>query len=125
MALWLLLSGVQHRGHRARGRLVTGGGSRAQGQDEEMALKTPAAVYSIVIFWSKPSFTDYGNGTEKVNTNRSWAQTSAEGSATPSKPAKDSSPASPALGSTEELRRTHSLHGPCPVATLGPQACMM
>ncbi|XP_025906723.1 NAD kinase isoform X1 [Nothoprocta perdicaria] len=33
--------------------------------------------------------------------------------------------ASPALGSTKEFRRTRSLHGPCPVTTFGPKACML
>ncbi|XP_075762312.1 NAD kinase isoform X2 [Pelodiscus sinensis] len=32
---------------------------------------------------------------------------------------------SPALGSTKEFRRTRSLHGPCPVTTFGPKACML
>ncbi|XP_025067369.1 NAD kinase isoform X2 [Alligator sinensis] len=32
--------------------------------------------------------------------------------------------ASPALGSTKEFR-TRSLHGPCPVTTFGPKACML
>uniref|UniRef100_A0A2K5J7P9 NAD(+) kinase n=1 Tax=Colobus angolensis palliatus TaxID=336983 RepID=A0A2K5J7P9_COLAP len=33
--------------------------------------------------------------------------------------------ASPALGSTKEFRRTRSLHGPCPVTTFGPKACVL
>ncbi|XP_028921245.1 NAD kinase isoform X1 [Ornithorhynchus anatinus] len=33
--------------------------------------------------------------------------------------------ASPALGSTKEFRRTRSLHGPSPVTTFGPKACML
>ncbi|XP_016072342.1 PREDICTED: NAD kinase isoform X1 [Miniopterus natalensis] len=33
--------------------------------------------------------------------------------------------ASPALASTKEFRRTRSLHGPCPVTTFGPKACML
>ncbi|XP_047411487.1 NAD kinase isoform X2 [Sciurus carolinensis] len=33
--------------------------------------------------------------------------------------------ASPALGSTKESRRTRSLHGPCPVTTFGPKACVL
>ncbi|KAL0603605.1 NAD kinase [Plecturocebus cupreus] len=33
--------------------------------------------------------------------------------------------ASPALGSTREFRRTRSLHGPCPVTTFGPKACVL
>nr|XP_060615018.1 NAD kinase isoform X1 [Anolis sagrei ordinatus] len=33
--------------------------------------------------------------------------------------------ASPALGSAREFRRTRSLHGPCPVTTFGPKACML
>ncbi|XP_053864913.1 NAD kinase isoform X1 [Malaclemys terrapin pileata] len=33
--------------------------------------------------------------------------------------------ASPAFGSTKEFRRTRSLHGPCPVTTFGPKACML
>ncbi|XP_042336204.1 NAD kinase isoform X2 [Sceloporus undulatus] len=33
--------------------------------------------------------------------------------------------ASPAQGSTREFRRTRSLHGPCPVTTFGPKACML
>ncbi|XP_051844751.1 NAD kinase isoform X1 [Antechinus flavipes] len=33
--------------------------------------------------------------------------------------------ASPALGNTKEFRRTRSLHGPCPVTTFGPKACML
>nr|XP_015093804.1 NAD kinase isoform X2 [Vicugna pacos] len=33
--------------------------------------------------------------------------------------------ASPALASTREFRRTRSLHGPCPVTTFGPKACVL
>nr|XP_019567601.1 PREDICTED: NAD kinase isoform X1 [Rhinolophus sinicus] len=33
--------------------------------------------------------------------------------------------ASPALASTKEFRRTRSLHGPCPVTTFGPKACVL
>uniref|UniRef100_G1THB2 NAD(+) kinase n=1 Tax=Oryctolagus cuniculus TaxID=9986 RepID=G1THB2_RABIT len=33
--------------------------------------------------------------------------------------------ASPASGSTKEFRRTRSLHGPCPVTTFGPKACVL
>ncbi|XP_069320806.1 NAD kinase isoform X2 [Eulemur rufifrons] len=33
--------------------------------------------------------------------------------------------ASPAPGSTKEFRRTRSLHGPCPVTTFGPKACVL
>ncbi|MEE6483876.1 hypothetical protein FKM82_013681 [Ascaphus truei] len=33
--------------------------------------------------------------------------------------------ASPAAGSTKEFRRTRSMHGPCPVTTFGPKACML
>ncbi|XP_048206041.1 NAD kinase [Perognathus longimembris pacificus] len=33
--------------------------------------------------------------------------------------------ASPALGSTKEFRRTRSLHGPSPVTTFGPKACVL
>ncbi|XP_004426116.2 PREDICTED: NAD kinase isoform X1 [Ceratotherium simum simum] len=33
--------------------------------------------------------------------------------------------ASPALVSTKEFRRTRSLHGPCPVTTFGPKACVL
>ncbi|XP_053546338.1 NAD kinase [Bombina bombina] len=33
--------------------------------------------------------------------------------------------ASPASGSTKEFRRTRSMHGPCPVTTFGPKACML
>ncbi|OCT70574.1 NAD kinase isoform X1 [Xenopus laevis] len=32
---------------------------------------------------------------------------------------------SPAPGSTKEFRRTRSMHGPCPVTTFGPKACML
>lgn len=33
--------------------------------------------------------------------------------------------ASPGPGSTKEFRRTRSMHGPCPVTTFGPKACML
>ncbi|XP_029072602.1 NAD kinase isoform X1 [Monodon monoceros] len=33
--------------------------------------------------------------------------------------------AAPALASTREFRRTRSLHGPCPVTTFGPKACVL
>lgn len=33
--------------------------------------------------------------------------------------------AAPALASTKEFRRTRSLHGPCPVTTFGPKACVL
>ncbi|XP_025862929.1 NAD kinase isoform X3 [Vulpes vulpes] len=33
--------------------------------------------------------------------------------------------ASPALASAKEFRRTRSLHGPCPVTTFGPKACVL
>ncbi|KAI5252945.1 Nad Kinase [Manis pentadactyla] len=33
--------------------------------------------------------------------------------------------ASPATASTKEFRRTRSLHGPCPVTTFGPKACVL
>ncbi|XP_066230911.1 NAD kinase isoform X1 [Saccopteryx leptura] len=33
--------------------------------------------------------------------------------------------ASPGLASTKEFRRTRSLHGPCPVTTFGPKACVL
>ncbi|XP_053137159.1 NAD kinase isoform X1 [Hemicordylus capensis] len=46
--------------------------------------------------------------------------------ASPRGPARTCSVAStPALGSTKEFRRTRSLHGPCPVTTFGPKACML
>nr|XP_033778044.1 NAD kinase isoform X2 [Geotrypetes seraphini] len=32
---------------------------------------------------------------------------------------------SPGTGSTKEFRRTRSMHGPCPVTTFGPKACML
>uniref|UniRef100_A0A8C5MZ92 NAD(+) kinase n=1 Tax=Leptobrachium leishanense TaxID=445787 RepID=A0A8C5MZ92_9ANUR len=33
--------------------------------------------------------------------------------------------ASPGPGSTKDFRRTRSMHGPCPVTTFGPKACML
>ncbi|XP_055984419.1 NAD kinase isoform X1 [Sorex fumeus] len=33
--------------------------------------------------------------------------------------------ASPALAGNKEFRRTRSLHGPCPVTTFGPKACVL
>ncbi|XP_036720123.1 NAD kinase isoform X4 [Balaenoptera musculus] len=33
--------------------------------------------------------------------------------------------AAPAVASTREFRRTRSLHGPCPVTTFGPKACVL
>ncbi|XP_075695749.1 NAD kinase isoform X2 [Rhinoderma darwinii] len=33
--------------------------------------------------------------------------------------------ASPGPGSSKEFRRTRSMHGPCPVTTFGPKACML
>lgn len=127
--LTLVARGRRRRGGGcgAGGKLVTVSGSGAQGTGQGDVPEGPCgSKWHQCFFWPKSLFIDYGHGTIKcqheLGAECRWALRAQP--PIPGRP-RTAVSASPALGSTKELSRTHSLHGLCSVTTSEPKPCML